>query len=156
MVNRLMSDKPRILLVEDDRAIAHAMALRLRAARYDVMTEFDGCAGLASAIANRPNAIVLDIRLPGMDGMAALSKLREKEETREIPVVMLSASIVDQRKALDHGAQYFLEKPYNAKMLIAAIENAISGQGRESVGARPAGTTQTNSGSATEKDCLQA
>ena len=119
-----MPDKLRILVVDDDRAIVQAISVRLRAAGYDVLTAFDGSAGLASATTNRPDTIVLDIRMPGLDGLTVLTKLREQDETKDIPVVMLSASVVDQRNALDIGAQFFLEKPYDAKTLVAAVESA--------------------------------
>lgn len=123
-----MSDKRRVLLVDDDREIVRGVGIRLRAAGYEVLTAFDGQAGLQAAQENRPDAIVLDIRMPVMDGLTMLGKLRECPETRAIPVVVLSASAVAQgkSKALELGARYFLEKPYDPKSLVEAVGSAIA------------------------------
>ena len=125
-----MSDAPKILIVDDDREIVEGARLRLGAAGYDTIAAHDGEAGLAAAIANRPDAIVLDVRMPGMDGITALGKLREREETKDVPVIILSASVVDQKAALDAGARFFLTKPYQGSTLIAAVEQAIAEAGQ--------------------------
>ena len=123
-----MSAKRRILLVDDDHEIVRGVGIRLRAAGYDVLTAYDGGAGLQAAQEHLPDAIVLDVRMPVMDGMTVLSKLRESSNTRGIPVIILSASGVGKGKsrALELGARYFLEKPYDPKCLLDAIRSAIA------------------------------
>ena len=123
-----MPDKRRVLLVDDDREIVRGVGIRLRAAGYEILTAFDGQAGLLAAKENLPDAIVLDVRMPVMDGLTMLRRLRDYKETEAIPVVILSASVVDQGKAraLEQGARYFLEKPYDPKSLIEAVEAAIA------------------------------
>jgi two-component system phosphate regulon response regulator PhoB len=114
-----------VLLVDDDRDVAAGASLRLRAAGYRTLTAHDGHEGIRVAKAKRPAAIVLDVRMPHLNGLAALRELRTDRRTRGIPVVMLSASLVDQQAALDAGARYFLTKPYQPASLVTAVERAI-------------------------------
>ncbi len=120
-----MTATQKVLLVDDDRDIILGASLRLRAAGYDTITAFDGQQGIEAALDERPDAIVLDVRMPRMDGMAALAMLHSCETTKDIPIVMLSASLVDQQAALDGGARFFLTKPYQGKTLVAAVESAL-------------------------------
>jgi len=119
--------KPKILVVDDDREIVRGLSIRLRAAGYEVRTAYNGEDGLAAAIEMLPDAIVLDIRMPGMDGFAVLDNLLRHNDTKSIPVVMLSANAIERAKAkaLDLGACYFMEKPYDAVRLTQSIESAI-------------------------------
>jgi len=118
---------PRVLLVDDDPTLVRALQIRLSAAGYDVVMASNGKAGLEAAMAERPDAIVLDVRMPVLDGLETLAELKRDASTQDIPVVMLSASIVDQQQALDQGARFFLHKPYDAPTIISAIENSLSG-----------------------------
>jgi DNA-binding response OmpR family regulator len=130
-----MTQTARILLIDDDHDVIFGTSLRLRAAGYETMAAFDGEDGIAAAIDHHPDAIVLDIRMPRMDGMTALRRLREGDGTKDIPVVMLSASLVDQYAALDAGAKFFLTKPYQPRLLLAALESVMNEEGRDN-GAR--------------------
>src|SRR5262249_20023816 len=109
-----MLDKKRVLIVDDDHDIIQGADLRLRAAGYDTLTASDGEQGVAAAVNNTPDAILMDVRMPRLDGLGALAQLKQRAETRDIPVVVLSASLRDQRAALDAGARYFLTKPYRS------------------------------------------
>ncbi len=120
-----MPSKQTVLLVDDDPAILEGARLRLRASGYDTLNANDGIQGLATAIKAQPDAIVMDVRMPRMDGLAALAELQENEDTKNIPVVMLSASLRDQQMALDAGARFFITKPYEGKTLMRAVESAI-------------------------------
>ena len=121
-----MSDHTTVLLIEDDRDIRNVASLRLRAAGYETMVAGDGEEGVRKAVNETPDAIVMDVRMPKKDGMAALEELKEYEETRNIPIVMLSASIVDQQRALEAGARFFLTKPYQGRDLLATISAVIN------------------------------
>ncbi|MDZ7615906.1 MAG: response regulator [Patescibacteria group bacterium] len=118
--------KPRILLVDDDRAHVRGMGIRLRAAGYDVLTEYDGAAGVDAALAECPAAIVLDIEMPLMDGLAAIGELSRREQTRHIPVIIVSGCVQRRQAALEQGARYFLEKPCQGHLLIRAIESLVN------------------------------
>ncbi len=115
-----------VLLVEDDHDVAFGTSLRLRSAGYQTLIAHDGFEGITVARKEHPTAIVLDVRMPRMNGLVALGKLQHDERTKNIPIVMLSASVVDQQAALDAGARYFLTKPYQPTALLTAVEKAIS------------------------------
>lgn len=130
-----MSGKNTVLLVDDDHAILEGARLRLRASGYDTLAASDGLEGVATAMKVKPDAIVMDVRMPRMDGITALTELQENEETKDIPVIMLSASLIDQQRALDAGARFFVSKPYVGTDLLRAVESAI-GQSSQCVSAR--------------------
>ncbi|HEX3997929.1 MAG TPA: hybrid sensor histidine kinase/response regulator [Pirellulales bacterium] len=136
--------KPCILLVDDDRSIVDALRIRLSLSGYEVLTAHDGMQGLFLASERRPSLILLDIRMPVMDGLTMLTRMRDSETTRHIPVVILSASHDDRQRALELGAYFFLEKPYDPnvlKIMIASIlRSPVSRQARvapPAVAARP-------------------
>lgn len=132
-----MPEDRRILIVDDDCEIVRGLSIRLRASGFQVSTASDGLSGLTAATESRPDAIVLDIRMPIMDGMTVLAKLRENVTTQSIPVVMLTANVAEtiKSRALDLGAKFLLEKPYDPKTLIQAIERAIGGTTLQQTGA---------------------
>jgi CheY-like chemotaxis protein len=76
-------------------------------------------------VANRPDLILLDVRMPGKDGLATLSDLKHRSDTCSIPVVMVSASVIDQEAALNAGARFFIRKPYSGATLMQAVRAAI-------------------------------
>lgn len=121
-----MTKQNAVLLVEDDRDVAFGASLRLRAAGYETLLAHDGREGIDVARRRHPAAILLDVRMPRMNGLIALDKLQHDQQTRDIPIVMLSASLVDQQAALDAGARYFLTKPYQPTSLLTAIGKVIA------------------------------
>jgi CheY-like chemotaxis protein len=114
-----------VLLVDDDQEIVAGASIRLRAAGYYVASACDGEQGIAAAKSMRPDAIILDVKMPRMNGLAALARLKESETTSSIPVVILSASLAEQRAALAAGAQFYLRKPYKPQALLSALDAAI-------------------------------
>lgn len=120
-----MSDAQTVLLVDDDREVVRGVSIRLHAAGYTTMTAENGQEGVDIALQSHPDVIVLDVRMPQMDGLEALAELQDNEATKNIPIVMLSASIVDQQAALEAGARFYLTKPYQGKELVAALQAAL-------------------------------
>jgi len=120
-----MHSRNRILVVDDDRDMVRGARLRLGAAGYETLVAFDGAEGVAKAIDSLPDAILLDVLMPRMSGLSALAALRSHQQTKNIPIVMLSASLIDQQAALDAGARFFLSKPFRAHKLLEAIESAL-------------------------------
>lgn len=118
----------RVLIVDDDREITRAIALRLGKAGVKTTTAFDGAAGLKSVQSDPPDAIVMDLRMPVMDGFALLERLQNSVHTRNIPAIILSADAADKArlKALRAGATFYVEKPYNAQDLIEAISTSMA------------------------------
>ena len=125
-----MARSLRILLIEDDREIARAMMLRLKAIGHDPFAMHEGGSGLAAAIATIPDIVILDLRLPDMDGFAVLQQLQQHDVARLIPVIVVSANVAERakREAILLGAHCFIEKPYDFRKLVAAIDRAASTQ----------------------------
>ncbi|MGD9857510.1 MAG: response regulator [Planctomycetaceae bacterium] len=120
-----MSESKRILLVDDEEEILRGANLWLSAAGYRTAVAHDGVEAIAAARESQPDAIVMDVRMPRKDGLTALAELQRQAETRHIPIVMLSASLVDQERALDAGARFFLTKPYNGRSLVKTVGAVI-------------------------------
>jgi DNA-binding response OmpR family regulator len=121
-----LRDMPRVLIVDDDPEIVQAVTVRLGAAGYEVISAPDGEQGLERALETRPDVIVMDLKLPTMDGLTALAQIHAHSATRSTPVVVLSACSSARNHALELGARYFLDKPYNAKTLLSAIESSMA------------------------------
>lgn len=117
--------RPLVLVVDDDREMLRGLGLRLNAAGFNVLTAFDGRRAIEAAVKHRPDVILMDNYMPGMDGLEALNRLAEKPDTVGIPVIMLSASNRDQHRALEQGARFFLQKPCDPGTLLAALKEAI-------------------------------
>ncbi|MGB7326114.1 MAG: response regulator [Rubripirellula sp.] len=118
-----MSEKTRVLVVDDDEAIRHGTQLRLSVNGYEVDSAVDGCHAIEQVARFKPDVIVMDVRMPKMDGLTALAHLKSRDETASIPVIIASASPGDQNTSLDTGARYFLCKPFASASLLAAIES---------------------------------
>jgi CheY-like chemotaxis protein len=121
-----MPEQLTVLVVDDDCEIVAAATIRLRAAGYRTQSACDGESGVALAAECHPDIILLDVRMPRKDGLTALKELKNRSDTKDIPIVMLSASIVDQKAALDAGARFFLKKPYRGDKLVQAVAAALA------------------------------
>ena len=118
-----------ILIVDDDRAIAQLVAIRMSAAGYKALTASDSKTGLEAAKLHRPDLILLDIRMPEMDGFEFHRRLKEIPEVAQTPVIFISANSQEaaRRKALVSGARYFLSKPYEPQELVGAVRAVLPG-----------------------------
>lgn len=122
--------KLKVLIIDDDHDIVHASHLRLKAHGYQTKAAYDGPSGLEMVTIYDPDLVLLDVRMPKMDGIGVLKRLKSSCDTERIPVVMVSASVVDQDAALESGAAYFVRKPYDSDRFFAAIESAIEGNAK--------------------------
>ncbi len=123
-----MNRASRILNIDDDEAGRYAIGRQLRQAGYEVVDAASGAAGLRLAQAGRPDLILLDVRLPDIDGFEVCQRLRANPETAGIPVIQMSASYVDissQVKGLENGADAYLTEPLEPVMLIATINSML-------------------------------
>ena len=120
----------RLLMVEDEKRIVMAVKAILERARYVVDTAFEGNTGLDMAESGIYDALILDVMLPGMDGLALLRTLRE--DGVHTPVLMLTAkgSVEDRVRGLESGADYYLPKPFQASELLACLK-AITRRGED-------------------------
>lgn len=112
--------RSRVLVVEDDRTIAQAVADRLEAEGFETRREYDGPAGVAAFVGWSPDLIVLDVMLPGYDG---LEVCRRVQAERPVPVLMLTArdDETDLLVGLGVGADDYLTKPFSMRELVARI-----------------------------------
>jgi len=116
-----MKPGTRILIVEDDSSIARLVQLELEHRGLRVRCAYDGPSGLEAVADFDPSAIVLDIMLPGMDGVGVLKRLRQKGNG--VPVIMLTArdTAADKVHSLDLGADDYLTKPFDTEELMARL-----------------------------------
>jgi CheY-like chemotaxis protein len=117
----------RILLVEDNAMNRDMLSRRLRRRGYEVVIAVNGEEGLQKANMERPDVILMDIGLPGMDGYALTRKLKEDARTAAIPVLALTAHAMagDREKTLAAGCDEYDTKPVDMPRLIAKIETLL-------------------------------
>jgi two-component system phosphate regulon response regulator PhoB len=116
--------KQRILIIEDERALTKVLAYNLQREGYEVTVAHDGVEGLRRAQANPPDLVILDLMLPGMDGLDVCRELRAGEATRTIPILMLTAKAeeTDQVVGFSLGADDYVTKPFSVKVLLQRIK----------------------------------
>jgi two-component system KDP operon response regulator KdpE len=114
----------RVLVVDDDKALARALAINLRARAYDVDVALTGAEALAAAARRPPDVVVLDLGLPDLDGLEVLQGLRG---WTKVPVLVLSAREEQAEKvaALDAGADDYVTKPFGMDELLARLRAAV-------------------------------
>jgi two-component system cell cycle response regulator len=121
-----------ILIVEDDEATRTLLATLLGRGRFRTLEAGDAETGLQLAGLHRPDCILMDIRLPGMDGLAATRLLKSEPQLRHIPVVAMTAFVgaEEERNALAAGCEGFLSKPFDARSLLEYLERFLLKSGR--------------------------
>lgn len=128
-----MKPGTRILIVEDDPSIARLVQLELEHRGLRVWCSYDGPSGLRAVVEFNPEVVVLDIMLPGMDGVGVLKELRRRGN--RVPVVMLTArdTSLDKVHSLDTGADDYLTKPFDVEELAARIRALLRRAGGDEV-----------------------
>jgi DNA-binding response OmpR family regulator len=128
-----MKARTRILVVEDDRSIARLVQLELEHRNFTVRCAYDGPSGLEAVADSKPAAIILDIMLPGLDGVGFLKKLRAAGN--RVPVIMLTArgDPLDKVHSLDRGADDYLTKPFAMEELMARLRALLRRAGEDEV-----------------------
>ncbi len=115
----------RILVVDDIEANVRLLEAKLQAEYYDVLSASDGETALAIAAAEKPDLVLLDIMMPGMDGFEVCRRLKDDPSTRHIPVVLVTAldGRTDRITGLEAGADEFLTKPIDDVLLFARVKS---------------------------------
>jgi DNA-binding response OmpR family regulator len=124
----------RILVIDDEPSIAHVIRLLLEAQGHEVLVADDGSRGVATAQRRSPDAIVLDVMMPFMDGFAVLDALQADQRTSGVPVMVLSALTSDsvEQRCLSLGAKRYVENPFEGNELLRAVEETLAS--RDAVG----------------------
>ena len=113
----------RVLLAEDEPNIAELLRFLLGRAGFVVDAETDGEAALAAALADQPEVVILDVMLPGLDGLEVLRRLRADPRGKALRTIVLTAKgqRADRQAAMDGGADLFITKPFSNEELVAAV-----------------------------------
>ena len=113
-----------VLVIEDEKEIRDLVRYNLERAGFKVTAVADGDAGLERLFAARPDALVLDLMLPGRNGLEILREVRNEPTTRDLPVIVLTARAAEMDKLLgfERGADDYLTKPFSPRELVARLE----------------------------------
>lgn len=120
----------KILAVDDERHIVRLVQVNLERAGYTVVTAFDGREALEKVASEQPDLVVLDVMMPYMDGFEVLGNLRKNAQTRDLPVIMLTAKAQDADvfKGWQQGVDCYLTKPFNPMELITFVKRIFKSQ----------------------------
>ena len=116
--------QPRILIIEDERGLTQSLSWYFNREGYETHVAHDGLEGLRKAQTMLPDAVLLDIMLPGMNGLDVCRELRAGERTREIPIIMITAKSeeTDQVVGYSLGADDYVAKPFSNKILLHKLK----------------------------------
>ncbi len=116
-----------VLIVEDNEKNMKLVRDILQAKGYETAEAGTAEEGIQLALARVPDLVLMDIQLPGMNGMEALKVLRSEPKTAKVPVVAITASVMtqDRKQIMDTGFDGFIEKPINLKEFLATVQAAI-------------------------------
>ena len=117
----------KILVADDEPEIVQALQIRLKEAGYDVIVAFDVLQAINKAHKEKPDLIILDIRMPAGSGIGVYEKLKMSSETTTIPVIFITAYANDEivKKVLEMGAEGFFAKPFNIDKLLIKVKTLL-------------------------------
>jgi DNA-binding response OmpR family regulator len=120
--------RPLVLLADDDEDILALVAFRLRRADYEVLTAADGEEALRLAFDRSPDLAVLDVKMPKLDGLDVVRRIRDNEATTHMPVILLSAHVqeADSARGFEAGADHYLKKPFSPQELLAQVQAVLA------------------------------
>ena len=129
-----MSDGQKVLVVDDEPHILKSLAQYLEMEDFNVDTASSGTEALEKVEGGKPDLVVLDVMMPGMDGFEVLEKMRASEDTASIPVIMLTAKdrSSDVMRGYELGATSYLVKPFNLDELVETIQQVFTPGGSAS------------------------
>jgi DNA-binding response OmpR family regulator len=118
---------PKVLVVDDSWTDLTLIATPLRESGYDVITAVDGEEALEKVLQERPQCVLLDVILPKQNGFQLCRKLKAMEQSRDIPIILISGknTPLDKRWGLQQGADMYLTKPFDKDELLASVRSLI-------------------------------
>ena len=119
--------QPRVLIVEDEQDISELVRYNLEQAGYQTISASDGAEALDKVQHEQPDLVVLDLMLPGLDGKEVCRRIRQDDQTRSIPVIMLTAKAeeIDRIVGFELGADDYLTKPFSPRELVLRIQAVL-------------------------------
>lgn len=126
--DEMANGRSKILIVEDDPTTTNIVSYVLSQHNYQVIASLNAEDGLKMTLKEKPDLVILDIMLPGMDGFQLLSILKENEETNRIPVVLVSSLTAEKDilKGLEMGADDYILKPFSPQILYLKVKKIMS------------------------------
>ncbi|HZL68387.1 MAG TPA: response regulator transcription factor [Candidatus Limnocylindrales bacterium] len=123
----MSEERDKIIVIEDNKEHLMALAIRLRAHGFDVVSAGDGATAMTVVNREKPDAAILDLGLPGGDGFVVLQRLRSLARTVALPVVVVTARPAQTNRALalEQGVVAFLQKPVKTAELMSALRKAL-------------------------------
>ncbi len=117
----------KILVIDDDLDIQKLVSVRLTSSGYSVITAADGKTGLEKARSEGPDLILLDVMLPDIDGYKVCTELKNDDDLKKIPIVMLTSlsQLGDIKSGIGSGANAYVAKPFRPEDLLETIKNII-------------------------------
>lgn len=117
-----------ILIVDDDPDIRELVAFKLRQMGYGVRVEKDGELGIATAIEEQPDLMLLDVMMPKISGIEMCRRIREHEATAHIPIILITAKAqeADVERGFAAGANDYIVKPFSPRDLVSRVESMLA------------------------------
>jgi DNA-binding response OmpR family regulator len=117
----------KVLIVEDEQGIVELLKARLEPEGFQVVAAYNGQEGLRAVTEARPDLIILDLTLPGLDGIELCRRIRRQPETARLPILVLSGKSeeIDKVVLLELGADDYVTKPFNTKELVARVKTLL-------------------------------
>jgi DNA-binding response OmpR family regulator len=122
-------EKKKILVVDDEPQMVNMLKMALEAASYEVVSAYDGKEGIDKAKQENPDAIILDLMMPGMDGFEACKEMKQDSDLEDIPVLVLTAisrhfkdTKYGRSQGLELEAEDYIDKPFDPNVLLERLE----------------------------------
>jgi two-component system cell cycle response regulator DivK len=122
-----MATKKKVLYIEDNEQNLYLVTFLLTKHGYEVISARDGEAGIAAAVHEKPDLILLDIQLPSMDGYAVAQSIRSISDLSRVPIIAVTsyAMVGDREKALESGCTGYIEKPIDPDTFVTQVERYL-------------------------------
>lgn len=119
--------RPLVLVADDDEDILELVRFRLARSGYDTICAHDGTQALALVVERLPDVVVLDVSMPGLDGVGVTERMRSDESTKHIPVILLTARTnpEDVARGIAAGAEDYVTKPFSPEMLESRVSAVL-------------------------------
>jgi DNA-binding response OmpR family regulator len=117
----------KILVIDDEPLVVEVLKIRLQMSNYEVITASNGIEGIERAVSEKPDLIILDILMPGLDGYQVCRRLKEDRKTKRIPIIMLTAlgQSAGRKEGYASGAYDYIFKPFDDGELLNSVNRAL-------------------------------